>query len=194
MTTIIVAILGFLGTGSGLWLMKWLKQRSANLGLSVPRDTFGAMNKIYSELNQAHNDLNARRALLLCGHNGGKVPHPGEPFKVTALYEIVGKDLKPLTEDWQSRTVDESYIKILNILEDQKIMIMNASEVGGVLADSYETNNIKCSLMIQIGWVDDKYYYMSFNFGRDKQLTAKIRDQARNMVISIRRMLMINKS
>lgn len=137
--------------------------------------TIKKMNSIYTLMNELKSEIKSDRILILAAKNGGGVPRPGAHLYMSVLFEVFDSNFTSVSEYWQSRLVDEQYVKVLGQLEEKEIVVLETQGMeSGILKETYEAQKIDGSILAKVKEADNNYYFISCSF---KKLDANVKNK-----------------
>jgi len=127
---------------------------------------------VYDLMQKTQHSLKAKKALLLCAHNGGSFVNPLNPPKITVLAEVYDGDLESTKPDWQGRIADKGIVNMLSALltEGRLTLTLSNTVLNGDVQRSMLKDGTDGIVIQYIGIMNKMLIYSAFAFEKEGQL------------------------
>lgn len=138
----------------------------------------------------------SERAVIIKLHNGGKI-YAGVDKFITVIHEAHREPLEALKDDYNQYKVDEMFLRLIQKLLAEKIIVMEAKDLeGSFLKRRFQYENITSLILYKIVETDESLYlgiinttddFVNFVGGSDFALIELAINKLRNLYITAKR-------
>ncbi len=161
---VVIAVVGgvIAAIVAGLNLFTRLKRRRQRKVKDGLIDAGNAAHEVYAALLKLMNMLAVDRVMLIEAHNGGGIPRPGSPLKISVRYEVNNASLPPIRDGVQDHPVDRAYIQMILELTGAHFMWLRSEDMpAGWLRDLYTAQNVQTAALCVVGYSESGMYYLA---------------------------------
>ena len=147
-TTIIMGILGLLGSGGGL---KAITVCIEKYNSTKSKKAMEDIAKIYDCMQDIIDNTPINRVLVLATHNDGSEIKPGTKLFTSVLYEKLNGNFKSVKGEYQNIPLDAEYLNMLvELLNKERVVMHVPTAKDGLLKSIYEKEGVKYSKVIYL--------------------------------------------
>ncbi|GJM44966.1 MAG: hypothetical protein DHS20C21_18080 [Gemmatimonadota bacterium] len=174
---------GGLGTVAVKSILSWRKSREQ---VRIRR-VWASVVDTSNALRAAVNRCGCCRVLLIESTNGGGVPGPTNPAKVTVLYDATDGKTRSIAGKWVEVKPDHQYSELLRdlSLDDGVVHLVTEDLEPGDLKTLYQADEVEQSYVYRLAATEREMIYVSYNFPHNEELSPKQVDAIRETRLRI---------